>query len=33
MAENDVIDQLVALQPMAGPVSQIVYLDIITGRR
>ena len=24
MAENDVIDQLVALQPMAGPVSQIV---------
>lgn len=33
MAENDVIDQLVALQPMAGPVSQIVYMDIVTGRR
>jgi len=33
MSENDVIDQLVALQPMAGPVSQIVYLDIVTGRR
>lgn len=33
MAENDVIDQLVALQPMAGPVSQIVYLDIITSKR
>jgi len=33
MAENDVIDQLVALQPMAGPVSQIVYLDIVTSRR
>ena len=33
MAENDVIDQLVALQPMAGPVSQIVYLDIVTGSR
>jgi hypothetical protein len=30
MAENDVIDQLVSLQPMAGPVSQIVYLDIVT---
>jgi hypothetical protein len=33
MSENDVIDQLVALQPMAGPVSQIVYLDIVTGKR
>jgi len=33
MAENDVIDQLVALQPMAGPVSQIIFLDIVTGRR
>jgi len=33
MAENDVIDQLVALQPMAGPTSQIVYLDIVTGKR
>src|SRR3954469_15574634 len=28
MSENDVIDQMVALQPMAGPVSQIVYMDI-----
>lgn len=33
MSENDVIDQLVAQQPMAGPVSQIVFLDIVTGRR
>ncbi len=33
MTENDVIDQLVALQPMAGPVSQIVYMDIVTGKR
>lgn len=33
MSENDVIDQLVSLQPMAGPVSQIVYLDIVTGKR
>lgn len=33
MSENDVIDQLVALQPMAGPVSQIVYMDIVTGQR
>ena len=33
MSENDVIDQLVALQPMAGPVSQIVYMDIVTGRK
>lgn len=32
MSENDVIDQLVALQPMAGPVSQIVYVDIVTDR-
>jgi hypothetical protein len=32
MSENDVIDQLVALQPMAGPVSQIVYMDIVTER-
>lgn len=33
MTENDVIDQLVSMQPMAGPVSQIVYLDIVTDRR
>jgi hypothetical protein len=33
MAENDVIDQLVSVQPMAGPVSQIVYMDIVTDRR
>ena len=33
MSENDVIDQLVALQPMAGPVSQIVFMDIVTGKR
>lgn len=33
MSENDVIDQMVAVQPMAGPVSQIVYMDIVTGRR
>ena len=33
MAENDVIDQLVSLQPMAGPVSQVVYMDIVTGKR
>lgn len=33
LSENDVIDQLVAVQPMAGPVSQIVYMDIVTGRR
>ncbi len=33
MSENDVIDQLVALQPMAGPVSQIVYMDIVTGKK
>ena len=33
MAENDVIDQLVALQPMPGPVSQIVYMDIVTAQR
>jgi hypothetical protein len=32
MSENDVIDQLVALQPMAGPVSQIVYVDIVTDK-
>jgi hypothetical protein len=32
MSENDVIDQLVALQPMPGPVSQIVYMDIVTGK-
>jgi len=32
MSENDVIDQLVAVQPMAGPVSQIVYMDIVTGK-
>jgi len=33
MSENDVIDQLVALQPMAGPTSQIVYMDIVTGKK
>jgi len=33
MAENDVIDQMVSVQPMAGPVSQIVYMDIVTDRR
>ena len=33
MSENDVIDQLVATQPMPGPVSQIVYMDIVTGQR
>jgi Major capsid protein Gp23 len=33
MVENDVIDQLVALQPMPGPVSQVVYMDVVTGRR
>jgi len=33
MSENDVIDQLVSVQPMAGPVSQIVYMDIVTDRR
>jgi hypothetical protein len=33
MTENDVLDQMVAIQPMAGPVSQIVYLDIVTGKR
>jgi hypothetical protein len=33
MSENDVIDQLVALQPMPGPVSQIVYMNIVTDRR
>lgn len=33
MAENDVIDQMVSVQPMAGPVSQIVYMDIVTERR
>jgi len=32
MSENDVIDQLVSLQPMAGPVSQVVYMDIVTGK-
>jgi hypothetical protein len=30
MAENDVIDQIVALQPMSGPTSQVVYMDIVT---
>lgn len=33
LVENDVIDQLVAEQPMAGPVSQIVFLDIVTAQR
>lgn len=33
LSENDVIDQLVASQPMAGPVSQIVFMEIVTGRR
>ena len=32
MSENDVIDQLVSLQPMAGPVSQVVYMDIVTAK-
>lgn len=32
MQENDVIDQLVSVQPMAGPVSQVVYMDIVTER-
>ena len=27
MAENDVIDQLVLLQPMATPASQVYYMD------
>jgi hypothetical protein len=33
MAENDVIDQIVAVQPMPGPTSQIVYMDIVTSQR
>jgi hypothetical protein len=33
MSENDVIDQLVAVQPMPGPTSQIVYMDIVTSQR
>ena len=33
MAENDTIDQMVSLQPMAGPTSQIVYMDIVTSQR
>lgn len=33
MVENDVIDQLVAVQPMPGPTSQIVYMDIVTSQR
>jgi hypothetical protein len=33
MAENDVIDQVVAVQPMPGPTSQIVYMDIVTSQR
>jgi hypothetical protein len=33
MVENDVIDQLVAVQPMPGPTSQVVYMDIVTARR
>lgn len=33
LSENDVIDQIVSVQPMAGPVSQIVYMDIVTDRR
>jgi len=33
MVENDVIDQLVAVQPMPGPTSQVVYMDIVTSQR
>jgi hypothetical protein len=33
MPENDVIDQLVALQPMASPVSQIVYTSSLDGAK
>ena len=33
MAENDIIDQLVAVQPMPGPTSQIVFMDIVTSQR
>lgn len=33
MAENDVIDQIVAVQPMPGPTSQIVYMDVVTSQR
>jgi hypothetical protein len=32
MSENDIIDQLVSLQPMPGPTSQIVYMDIVTSQ-
>lgn len=32
MSENDVIDQLVSLQPMPGPVSQVVYMNIVTDK-
>lgn len=32
MVENDVIDQLVAVQPMPGPTSQVVYMDIVTSQ-
>ena len=33
MSENDTIDEMVSLQPMAGPTSQIVYMDIVTSQR
>ncbi len=32
MTENDIIDQLVAVQPMPGPTSNIVYMDIVTSQ-
>lgn len=33
MVENDVIDQIVAVQPMPGPTSQAVFMDIVTSQR
>ncbi len=33
MAENDIIDQLVSVQPMPGPQSQLVYMDVVTSQR
>jgi hypothetical protein len=33
LSENDIIDQVVAVQPMPGPTSQIVYMDIVTSQR
>ena len=32
MSENDQIDQLVSIQPMPGPTSQIAYMDIVTEK-